>query len=176
MYYGLDFYRPILNIAQQLLPIGGDMWLVFGLGLMGLLLGFLDGMTSEAIVKPLITLLFAFVGGSVFVLLTKLTPSDRGLAGQMLSSLSLFCVLGVTLGVLTNQHRWLSANPIKAQEEFKLRNDPYLRSDPTSEVAIIDQRKQAKLITSDEAYSELYAAYNKLYNEKKGQSAQEGSH
>jgi hypothetical protein len=136
------------------------MWLVFGLGLMGYLLGFLAGMTQEAMVQPLVALLFAFLGGSIFVLLAKLTAEDRALAGKMLGALSLFCILGVVTGVVILQHRWLSPHPVIAQDVCSSKDPPpaciYLRSAALTQANIIDQQKRSKLITSDDAYEQLY--------------------
>src|SRR5580700_2262358 len=83
-YFAIFAYR---NIGPSKL-LEGTMWLVVGLGLMGMLVGMLAGISSSAIVQPLIALLFAFVGGSVFVILSKLSGEDRTLAGKMVSALS----------------------------------------------------------------------------------------
>ncbi|HMH12447.1 MAG TPA: hypothetical protein VK578_05010 [Edaphobacter sp.] len=133
------------------------MWLVIGLGCMGYLVGFLCGMTVSPIVQPLVALLFAFVGGSVFVLLSKLTSEDRSLAGRMISALSFCCVLGVASGFFTSRHQLLSPNRVV---DVCLSKDPppfcYLRSGTVSQANIIDEKKRAKVISTDEAYDELY--------------------
>jgi hypothetical protein len=145
------------------------MWLVIGLGLMGYLVGFLAGMTEEQVVKPVITLLFAFVGGSIFVLLAKLTPPDRTLAGKMLSALSICCVIGMVSGVSINQFRWLSPDRSSAQASYSKKNAPYLRSAQTDQADVIDQQMRAGVISRDDAYAKLY----NLVHEK---PTQDGAH
>lgn len=76
------------------------MWIVIGFGTMGALLGMMVGMTSEVgIVKTVVTLLFALIGGAISAFLPKLDERDRILAGRMLTSLSLCCIAGVIGGI-----------------------------------------------------------------------------
>ena len=137
------------------------MWLIAGLGLMGLLVGFLAGMSSSPIVQPLIALLFTFVGGSIFVLLSKLSTEDRGLAGKMLAGLSVSCLLGVMLGVHTSRGQFLV--PAELRSKFVdqcLSKDPppacFLRSSTVSNANLIDADKRAGRMTAEEAYQALY--------------------
>jgi len=140
------------------------MWLVIGLGSMGLLVGFLAGMSSSEIVKPIITLLFAFVGGSIFVVLTKLSGEDRNLAGKMLASLSLFCAIGLSVGLIINRHQLFVPADIreKVAEACLSTNPPAectLRAGTLSQVEIIDQKLHAQppRITIDQAYEQLHS-------------------
>jgi ammonia channel protein AmtB len=76
------------------------MWLVIGFGTMGALLGMMVGMTSEVgIVKTVVALLFALIGGAISAFLPKLNEEDRTLAGRMLASLSLCCLAGLLGGI-----------------------------------------------------------------------------
>jgi hypothetical protein len=136
------------------------MWLVFGLGMMGLLVGFVAGMSSSAIVNPLIALLFAFVGGSIFALLSKLSVDDRKLAGKMVIALSSCCLLGVIVGVRTSRGQYLVPAPLRsAFVDQCLSADPppacFLRSGTASEADLIDADKRSGKLTADEAYDKL---------------------
>jgi hypothetical protein len=140
------------------------MWLVVGLGLMGLLVGMLAGMSSSIIVQPLIALLFAFVGGSVFAILSKLSGEDRMLAGKMVSALSLCCLIGAISGMVITRHQYLVPADIRADVvKACLGSNPppacLLRSSNPGDAAIIDQKKNAGKITADEAYNALRELY-----------------
>lgn len=132
------------------------MWLVAGLGAMGLLLGALLGLTSEALVGSTIALLFAFVGGSIFALLGKLTENDRRLAGQMLAALSICAIFGLSFGIAANTYRWFSPFPDAAQKTYVHKDDPYIRSKTVSLANEIDAEKQHGSITTDQAYEQMY--------------------
>ncbi|MCU1253670.1 MAG: hypothetical protein JWQ49_6699 [Edaphobacter sp.] len=137
------------------------MWLVFGMGFMGLLVGFLAGMTSSTVVQPLMTLLFAFVGGSIFVLLSKLSKEDRNLAGGMISSLSILCILGLAVGVHVSRGQYLVPAALRSKlvDECLSNNPPpacFLRSSAVSEANLIDADKRSGKITPGEAYDALY--------------------
>ena len=140
------------------------MWLVIGLGLMGMLVGMLAGMSSSVIVQPLIALLFAFVGGSVFAILSKLSAEDRRLAGKMVSSLSFCCLIGVIAGIFITRHQYLvPTDNRQAMVNACLGTNPppacMLRSSNSDQVAIIDEKKNAGKLTADEAYDALRKLY-----------------
>jgi hypothetical protein len=82
--------------------------LVLGFGFLGLLIGNIAGMTSAAISSSLLSLLFAFVGGSILVFLEKLSPETRKLAGQSVAALSICCLVGIYSGIYVSEHRLLS--------------------------------------------------------------------
>ena len=140
------------------------MWLVVGLGFMGLLVGMLAGMSSSQIVQPLIAAMFTFVGGSVFAVLSKLSGEDRGLAGKMLSALSFFCLCGVCAGMFVVRHQYLVPKDKRPDMVSACLgpNPPAactLRSSDPGEAAIIDEKKSSGKITPDEAYDALRKLY-----------------
>lgn len=146
------------------------MWLVVGLGFMGMLVGMLAGMSRSVIVQPLIALLFAFVGGSVFAILSKLSAEDRGLAGKMVSSLSACCLIGVISGMTIIRHQYLVPAEIR-QDVAKAcmsSNPPpecMLRSSNPGEAAIIDEKKNAGKMSGDQAYDALRKLYQQDHPE-----------
>jgi hypothetical protein len=145
------------------------MWIVVCFASLGFLIGNLVALTSESAVTPILSLLFAFVGGSVLAFLHKLNENDRGVAGKSVLSLSACCVLGVYVGIWVNQHRLLSPpsrvmaatapqdqkQPSVAVREDR-RDDYYLRSSRTNELDLVDRRKQQRLVSTDEAYEQVY--------------------
>jgi hypothetical protein len=146
------------------------MWLVAGLGLMGMLVGMLAGMSSSVIVQPLIALLFAFVGGSVFTILSKLSNEDRTLAGKMLTALCACCLAGVLSGMLIVRHQYLVPAELrrdvaKACASSSPPPECMLRSSDPGEAAIIDEKLNAGKINSDKAYEELKALYKQDHPE-----------
>lgn len=70
------------------------MWIVIGFAALGFLIGNLVGLTAHSVVTSVLTLIFAFTGGSIIAFLGKLTLDDRRVAGQAICCLSLCCVLG----------------------------------------------------------------------------------
>lgn len=133
------------------------MWLVLGFGSLGALLGFMLGLTSESVVKVVIPLLFAFVGGSIFAALDKLSESDRKLAGQCVLALSVSCALGTVGGITTNQYRLLSPHPNEAQTSYEDKDSAYLRKATLKSIADeIDSEKQQGNLTTDQAYETMY--------------------
>jgi hypothetical protein len=133
------------------------MWLVLGFGSLGALLGFMLGLTSESVVKTVIPLLFAFVGGSIFAVLGKLSESDRKLAGQSVFALSVSCALGTAIGIGTNQYRLLSPHPNEAQISYEAKNDDYLKKAAVKSSADeIDSEKQQGYLTINQAYERMY--------------------
>ena len=133
------------------------MWLVTGFGTLGLLLGFLLGMTSESLVGSTIALLFAFVGGTVFAVLGKLSDPDRKLAGKIVFALALCCLGGVAVGVAVDHYRLLSPHPSQAQTTYKDKDNPYLRNSTTAiDPDSIDAERVQGILTPDQAYEQMY--------------------
>jgi hypothetical protein len=136
---------------------GVIMWLVLGFGSLGALLGFMLGLTSESAVKTVIPLLFAFVGGSIFAALGKLSESDRKLAGRSVFALSVSCALGTVVGIVTNQYRLLSPHPDHAQISYENKDDDYLKNAIVRSAADeIDSEKQQGNLTTAQAYERMY--------------------
>jgi hypothetical protein len=134
------------------------MWIVIGFAALGLLIGNLVGLTSESTVSSLISLLFVFVGGSILALLHKLSAKDRVIAGASVLSLSVCCLIGIYVGILVNQHHWLSPLNIKGTPVTTRQMDDrfYLRAAPVGRAHEIDQEKQQGRVKADDAYERMY--------------------
>lgn len=126
------------------------MWIISGLAALGFLIGNLVGLTASSVVTPLLGLLFAFAGGSVLGLLHKINDRDRQIAGASLLALSIFCLGGMYLGILTTQYRWLS--PPASKSEALERGRRTVRE---GEAERIDGARLAGIKTQD-AYELLY--------------------
>jgi len=124
-------------------------WMAAGFGGLGLLIGNLVGLTSESLVGRIISLLFVFIGGSLLAFLRKLDVHDRKTAGASLLALSLASIVGVYMGILMTEYRWLSPANGKAVEESK-----YLRNGGISRAAAIDATKDPKNLEG--AYQRMY--------------------
>lgn len=84
------------------------MWVCFGMGSMGLLVGNLVGMSSDHLSRVILGLLFGLIGGSIAALLHKIPVNDRHLAGAALCTLSLGCLVGVYSGIFVSQYQLLT--------------------------------------------------------------------
>jgi hypothetical protein len=147
---------------------GSNMWIVIGLAALGFLIGNLVGLTAHSVVTALLSLIFAFTGGSVIALLGKVSPDDRRLAGQAICALSLTCLLGVYSGIAVSEWRVLSprtqsttlAETDKGSGKGELGPtsivNKYLNSGEASAVESIDFQYRKHAITADDAYEQLY--------------------
>jgi hypothetical protein len=128
------------------------MWLIAGFAALGFLIGSLLGLSATPVVQSTISLLFALLGGSIVVLLHRLSDRERQVAGQLIASLAVTTLLGTIAGIVVAERRWLSpAGTVKVGE------NKYLRSTDASEVNAIDLKYDSKAITADEAYQQLRA-------------------
>jgi hypothetical protein len=84
------------------------MWMVFGFGALGFLIGNLVGLSSTPIVKSVVGLLFAFGGGSIIAFIKGIDAHDRKIAGASILALSLACTFGVYSGILVKTYHLLS--------------------------------------------------------------------
>lgn len=138
------------------------MWLIIGFATLGLLLGNLVGMTSESVVSQLVGLLFVFVGGSIFTLLSKLNHHQRILSGKLLMAISLATLVGVYSGIAVSEFRLLSPRAVASLANYEPRK--YLRAAPLERSNGIDIKRAAGLLTPEEAYAQMYelaASYEK---------------
>lgn len=138
------------------------MWLVFAFAMLGLLIGTLVSLTAESVVKPLLGLLFASMGGSVIALLSKLRPEDRKAASQAIAALSIACLIGIYSGIIVTQHRLLSPRSESTGPEGTLKRseivkDRYLRAAIVKKATAIDIRYKQHQMTLKQAYEELYS-------------------
>jgi hypothetical protein len=135
--------------------------LVVGFALLGLLIGNLVGMTSAPVTSSVLSLLFAFTGGSILVMLEKLTVDTRRLAGQAIAALSVACLIGVYAGILVTEHQLLSPPrardaALTAASRNSRDENTYLRSaELSSEADAIDLQVRQGALTYREAYDRL---------------------
>jgi hypothetical protein len=144
------------------------MWIVIGLGALGFLIGNLVGLTAHSVVTAVLSLIFAFAGGSIIAFLGKVAPDDRKLAGQAICALSFACVVGLYGGITVSEWHVLSpkifrpAASMPAVSKAPPTNVPaslankYLDSNAVSAIDSIDLLYRRKLITAGEAYEKLY--------------------
>lgn len=147
------------------------MWIVIGLAALGFLIGNLVGLTAHSVVTAVLSLVFAFAGGSVIGLLGKVADADRKLAGQGICALSLTCLIGVYSGIAISEWRVLSPRNSRTnistlnlgKEEAKAEGaipmsltNKYLDSDTVSTINSIDLLYRKNVITANEAYEKLY--------------------
>jgi hypothetical protein len=149
-------------------------WMALGFAALGFLVGNLVGLTAHSVVTSVLTLIFACAGGSVVAFLGKLNSDDRRAAGQMLFSLSVFCVLGTYTGIAISEWHLLSpristvsslqpqplTDKVNNGEIIALKTK-YLDYLPVKEVDEIDWELRQKRITAQTAYDRLYSLLQK---------------
>jgi hypothetical protein len=139
--------------------------LTTGFGALGMLIGTLLAMSAQSLAQAVIAAIFALFGGSLLVLLEKLSERDQikicgGLLGVALGTL-----LGLYSGLYINEHQLLT--PIRGRQIGNV--DPshppveprkYLRSDVSDKIDAVDMKYRSKVIGASEAYDELRALIN----------------
>jgi len=73
----------------------------------GLSIGFLVGLSGSAAVEAVAAATFTLVGGSVVVFLTRLDDIDRRAASGIVLAACSFILVGLVLGIVTDQQEWL---------------------------------------------------------------------
>lgn len=131
-------------------------WIILGCACLGILIGFMSGMSVSPIVSAVVGLIFAFTGGSIIVLIKGRGDEELSLMGQCISALTLMVLAGVVIGVAARANDWLYfkdskspqflyQGPITVDEILELKNNkvsddliqtlieaqPENRSDPT---------------------------------------------
>lgn len=135
----------------------GRLILTLGFGTLGFLIGNLAGLTAESTVSALLSLLFAFAGGSAIGLLHKLDANAQKSAGLMVASLSIMCLTGVYSGIIVTEHQLLT--PVERRQyrvDDSIEESKYLRSYLINEAAQIDQLRATNQISVEQAYESLY--------------------
>ncbi len=132
--------------------------IVFAFISFGFLLGNLIGLTAESIVKSLIPLLFAFVGGSAITFIGKLKEVEQFKASVAMGCFSLSCLLGVYTSLLIVENQLFT--PISVIQSDKdgftsMEERKLLRSTIFNTSSSIDQRVRSGQLDYEEAYKEL---------------------
>lgn len=81
----------------------GRIWFLLGCMFLGLLIGLITGLSISPIVGTVVGLVFAFAGGSIIVLIKGRSDNDLDLIGKSLASLSIFMIIGITVGISFRQ-------------------------------------------------------------------------
>ena len=74
-------------------------WMGQGCFLLGIVIGILAGMSVSPIVATVVSLLFAFTGGSIIVLIKGRSAEELRLIGLSVSTLAIGIIIGVVTGV-----------------------------------------------------------------------------
>lgn len=119
-------------------------WFVFGQMSFGLVIGVVAGLSSSPIVGTLFGLLFAFIGGSIIVLIKGRTEEELALVGKSIGAMSLCIVVGVIVGIYLRANDVLYLNQ-KTEELFKTESSsqPYFNlSKPLEFEEIVELAKK----------------------------------
>lgn len=121
---------------------------------LGLLIGNLTGLTSASITTSLLSLVFAFAGGSTIALITKLEQKQIVEVEKMILYFSISCLLGVFSGIIISEFKLLSPS---ITSEVEVGRNKYLRNNGLSKANEIDGYYQRGIYTKEQAYNSLYA-------------------
>lgn len=121
---------------------------------LGLLVGFIAGITSSDISMTLMAALFTFVGGTGAYLL-QVKPGDRKLMGTIIFCFSIFCLIGLVSGVTVKVNR-LFDSAVGANQVV------YLKSANFSDLDLINLKYAQGLISPDDAYKQTWAEIQKM--------------
>lgn len=76
------------------------VWLYLGFGSFGLLIGILVSLSESPIVNQALKLLFAFIGGSLIIIVSGKTQPQLILIGKTLFAFSLPMVISAVIGLV----------------------------------------------------------------------------
>jgi len=140
--------------------------LLFGISFacLGLLIGNMVGLSADSLVRVLIPALFAFGGGSVLVILRKLSVDEQRMAAVAISTLSIFCLLGVYVGILQAEHRFFTPQSDQSfgDTASSMQSNKYLHDSEIETIYAIDAKYSNKFITAEEAYDQLFKVVERV--------------
>ncbi|TFF36316.1 hypothetical protein [Mucilaginibacter psychrotolerans] len=119
--------------------------LFFGFSAFGLLIGSIAGITSAPVTNTILVSLFALIGGKTLFDSIKQGADIQKKVGLILSGLSIFCLVGFTLGISIKVNRSFTQSPIRHSPIDTL---TYLRNHETD---IIESKWRNGEITGDSA-------------------------
>ena len=103
--------------------------LVFGYLFIGLLIGYISGLTSSDVAKTILTTLFAFIGGKVLNDIGKKTHQQLGQIGYILIAFSIAFLIGLNGGIVVKVNQLLSWHThAGAKKTDSAHADVYLRA------------------------------------------------
>lgn len=79
-------------------------WFLIGQSFFGILIGFMVGLSISPVVSTVLGLMFAFIGGSIIVLIKGRTEDELAFIGKSITALSLFIMLGVVIGIIARTY------------------------------------------------------------------------
>lgn len=90
------------------MSISKKTWLYIGQSIFGLLIGFMVGLSISPVVGTVLGLMFAFIGGSVILLIKGKTEDELEVIGKCITYLSSFMIVGILIGVTFRANDLLS--------------------------------------------------------------------
>jgi len=118
---------------------------------LGLLVGNVTALSASPIAQAVVPALFTLFGGSILVFLSRMNGDDRVVASQALFAFATSCLIGIYLGILTNEFQILGTPSVQTSA-----GNAYLRSTSASAVSHIDQQYRNHQLSGDAAYRELH--------------------
>lgn len=149
------------------------MWIPIAFVALGFLIGNIAGLTASSVSTSLLSLLFAFVGGSVIALIQKLDKEHRKLAAQAIFAISVGCFIGLYVGILVSE--WQVLSPRNGEqtdspwasgglERGSIASRKYLRTQMIEPANAIDTQYKTGPLTCEEAYEQLYSLVEKVHS------------
>ena len=98
--------------------------LIFGYFFIGLLIGYISGLTSSEVTKTILTTLLAFIGGKVLTDIGKKSHQQLSQIGYILTAFSVSFLLGLNGGICVKVNQLLTwkSNDIVSQHADKRTN------------------------------------------------------
>lgn len=123
----------------------------FGQALFGLLVGLLVGLSVSEIVTTFVGLLFAFIGGSIIVLIKDRKETELAIIGSSISVISISIIVGVSAGMY-----------LRIFNPFEIKTSPVAPYKLTQNLSIED----IKTLGANKEYAELICNLIKSRNIK----------
>jgi hypothetical protein len=125
----------------------------------GLLIGVMVAFSEDHLSKIVVPLLFAVFGGSITAFGKNLADSPRREAYAGLLALSLFCTIGIIIGVVAVEYRWLSpVAPVNGPSASAPR-DRYLRAQTNDAIHAIEVQVRQGQMSKQDAYDKLISIF-----------------
>ena len=125
----------------------------FSFACTGLLLGVMIAFSSDQLSRIVVPLLFAAFGGSVASFSKGMDKDMRYESYLALCSLSVFCLIGIIVGIVAVHNQLLG--PADIVERDGLKSKSYLRSGNVSYIKSIQMQVDKKEINKDVGYDKL---------------------
>ncbi len=151
------------------------MWNIIAFAALGFLVGNLAGLTASSVTTSLLSLLFAFGGGSVIAVIQKLDQEHRRLAAQAICALSVACLIGLYASILVCEWQILSPRNGGLSEALQtsrgslrdsIASRKYLRDHIVDPARAIDMQYKNGTLTCEEAYEQLYSLVEQVHSKE----------